>query len=73
MRIGRLTSYLHATKVESMKQSTIISDPDCPKCQKVMNWHSVQEAGTKRLNVFHCESCNTFAAAPASEAPTLWF
>jgi hypothetical protein len=33
-----------------------------------MNWHCVQELGTKRLNVFHCESCNTFAAAPASEA-----
>jgi hypothetical protein len=23
---------------------------------EVMNWHSVQESGTKRLNVFHCES-----------------
>ena len=28
--------------------------------------------GTKQLNVFRCESCDTFAAAPASEAPTLW-
>ena len=41
-----------------MERSTIISDADCPKCQQVMNWHSVQESGTKRLNVFHCESCN---------------
>ena len=41
--------------------------------EKVMSWHSVQELGTKQLNVFRCESCDTFAAAPASEAPTLWF
>ena len=56
-----------------MERSTIISDPECPKCQKVMSWHSVQELGTKQLNVFRCESCDTFAAAPTSEAPTLWF
>jgi hypothetical protein len=29
--------------------------------------------GTKRLNVFHCKSCDTFAAAPAAAVPTLWF
>jgi hypothetical protein len=56
-----------------MQQSTMVSDPDCPKCQKVMNWHSVQESGTKRLNVFHCERCNTFATAPGVPSETLRF
>ena len=57
------------SEVESMDRSTTISDPNCPNCQKLMDWHSALESGAQRMNVFYCKTCGTFVTALASGEP----
>jgi hypothetical protein len=45
-----------------MQKSPKIQGPECSKCEQPMAWHSVQLAGKRSMNVFHCESCDKFAA-----------
>jgi hypothetical protein len=56
---------------EYMKKSPEIAGPECSRCQKPMEWLSVQFVGAQPVNVFHCETCEKFAAAAASTAESL--
>lgn len=58
-----------------MSASKNFQTPMCSKCQEPMLWVSEQIVLEKAVQVFHCETCDKYAAATADsngvEAPTM--
>jgi len=44
-----------------MTKSNVVG-PECSKCGKPMPWVAVELVDKKPINVFHCDSCDKFAA-----------